>query len=127
MLGQREPEIYGTQTLKDLENELKTAYKQISFEWFQSNHEGTLIDRIQTTIHESWNGLIINPGALTHYSISLHDALKLLSIPIIEVHLSNIYSRESFRHHSVISPLTKGVICGFGFKSYHLAIQALIS
>ena len=125
MLGTREPEIYGATTLADIEelcidtaqqNGLKVVFKQ-------TNHEGELVELVQQAGNTA--GLIINAGAYTHTSVALHDALKTLSVPIIEVHLSNIYQREPFRHHSYVSPLAKGIICGLGAQGYALAIEAL--
>ena len=126
MLGQREPEIYGATTLADIEKLCADVAKQngLKIAFKQTNHEGELVEWVQQASTAS-QGLIINAGAYTHTSVALHDALKTLVIPIIEVHLSNIYSREPFRHHSYISPLAKGVICGFGAQSYALAIDAL--
>ena len=126
MLGQREPEIYGTTTLADIERLCHdTAQKQgISVDFKQTNHEGELVDWVQQS-GSGAQGLILNAGAYTHTSVALHDALKTIRIPIIEVHLSNIYQREPFRHHSYVSPLAKGIICGLGAQGYALAIDAL--
>lgn len=125
MLGQREPEIYGATTLADIETMCKNAAEKqgLNIKFLQTNHEGELVDHIQQAGGSV--GLIINAGAYTHTSVALHDALKSLRIPIIEVHLSNIYAREPFRHHSYVSPLAKGIICGLGAQGYLLAIQAL--
>jgi len=127
MLGQRQPEIYGRTTLAEINQAVseRAAQGGAIVKAFQSNHEGALIDFIQT---ESANasGLIINPGALTHYGLSLRDALANLSIPIIEVHLSNVYAREAFRHHSVVAPIAKGQIAGLGWQGYLLAIEWLL-
>ena len=125
MLGQREPEIYGATTLADIEALCAAEAKArgLTLVFKQTNHEGELVDWVQQAAASA--GLIINAGAYTHTSVALHDALKTLSIPIIEVHLSNIYQREPFRHHSYLSPVAKGVICGLGAKGYVLAMAGL--
>lgn len=125
MLGLREPEIYGGRNLEDINNELSNLAGELGLkmEFFQSNHEGAMVDRIQAAMNEA-DLIIINAGALTHYSIAVHDALKMVNIPVIEVHLSNIYQREDFRHHSLISPVASGGIFGFGLLSYKLALIA---
>jgi 3-dehydroquinate dehydratase-2 len=127
MLGTREPEIYGSDTLDDINALCKVEGTKHGFEieCFQSNIEGELVSKIQSA-KNSADAIIINAGAYTHTSVAIHDALKLLSVPIIEVHLSNPMARESFRHQSFITPIAKGVIAGFGAKSYLLAIQSLI-
>ena len=128
MLGKREPELYGSTTLVEIEQRLielgDSSQPSISIETIQSNYEGALIDTIQTTGRAS-DGIIINPGAFTHYSIALRDALALCSCPIIEVHLTNIHAREEFRHHSVIAPIATGQIAGFGASGYELALDFL--
>jgi 3-dehydroquinate dehydratase-2 len=126
MLGKREPGIYGGQTLDDVKQQCIAAGKELGFDvdFRQSNHEGTLID----WIHEAGEkavGVAINAGAYTHTSIALHDAIKAVSVPVIELHISNVHAREEFRHHSMIAPAAKGVICGFGTASYILALHAL--
>nr|NJM04331.1 type II 3-dehydroquinate dehydratase [Desulfobacula sp.] len=127
MLGKREPHIYGSLTLdeinKGLEKEAKPLGLELSF--FQSNHEGALVDKIHELFDSPPSGLIINPGALTHTSVALRDALLLLSCPMAEVHLSNIYKREAFRHKSLLADIVTGQISGFGAYGYHLALQAL--
>lgn len=127
LLGQREPEIYGSQTLEDISRELAKQAQAAGFEigFFQSNHEGELIDAIQDA-RENTAGLIINPGGFSHTSIALRDALSTYPHPAIEVHLSNIYAREGFRHHSFISGVVTGVICGLGAHGYSLAFAALL-
>lgn len=125
-LGSREPEIYGHETLDDINKkcEAKAAALGLKAEVFQSNHEGELVDKIQAA-GKSCAGLIINAGAYTHTSIAMMDALLTLKIPVIEVHLSNIFRREEFRHHSYMSKAAKGVICGFGAESYMLALDGM--
>ncbi|PPR78380.1 MAG: 3-dehydroquinate dehydratase [Alphaproteobacteria bacterium MarineAlpha2_Bin1] len=128
MLGLREQEHYGTASLDDIEKSVKEIVDKNGFsvEFKQSNNEGEIVSWIQQSINNS-SGLIINAGAYTHTSIAIFDALKIIDIPIIEVHLSNIYAREHFRKTSLISELATGIICGFGKLSYELAIQAMIT
>lgn len=125
LLGQREPELYGKTTLQQINVGLKqrALEKGYLLETFQSNHEGALVDRIQEAAGKV-DLIIINPAAFTHYSIALRDALLAVDMPVIEVHLSNIYQREEFRHHSVVASLALGQICGFGPLGYQLALQA---
>jgi 3-dehydroquinate dehydratase-2 len=125
LLGTREPEVYGKQTLSDIEN---AAQQQIEAAngvclCFQSNHEGALIDRIHAARNEKIDAIIINPGGFTHTSVALRDALTGVAIPFIEVHISNIHQREAFRHHSYLSDMAKGVICGLGTDGYRFAID----
>ncbi|WP_138379967.1 type II 3-dehydroquinate dehydratase [Luteithermobacter gelatinilyticus] len=126
LLGSREPEVYGRESLKDIEHRLKTHASatpwQVDFR--QSNQEGEIIDWIHEA-RESAQAIIINAGAYTHTSIAIMDALLAVNLPIIEVHLSNIFKREDFRHHSYISPASRGIICGFGSRGYLLALDAL--
>ena len=126
MVGTREPEKYGSKTLEQIKTYTKNQLSShdVELEWYQSNIEGEIVDRIQHFINEDFEALIINPGAYSHTSIAIFDALKILKRPIIEVHLTNIHSREEFRHFSYISPVAKGVILGFGLQSYELAIQS---
>lgn len=126
MLGVREPEIYGENSLEQIHNSLRSRAeaKGWNISFFQSNHEGELIDKIHAA-YEQIDAIIINAGALTHYSIALHDALKTVNIPFIEVHLSNIYARETFRHYSVISSIARGGIFGLGPQGYLLALEAV--
>lgn len=126
LLGTREPEKYGSQTLKDLEKILY-AYSfelGIDLEMFQSNHEGEIVEKIHSAL-SSIDGIVINAGAYTHTSVAIRDALAGVNIPTVEVHLTNIYSREEFRHHSYIAPIAIGQITGFGFDGYKMAIEAL--
>lgn len=126
LLGQREPDIYGHETLADIEAACRARCEELSLDlvFNQSNDEGKLVDLIQAARGVSV-GLIVNGGAYTHTSIAIHDALKAIECPIYEVHLSNIFARESFRHHSYISALAKGVICGLGWNGYIVAIDAV--
>lgn len=125
LLGKREPEVYGTQTFEDYFEILKNKFPQIELTYYQSNIEGELIGKIQE-LGFSYDGIILNAGAYTHTSIGIGDAIKAVTTPVIEVHISNTYARESFRHQSYISGNAKGVILGFGLKSYDLAIQSFI-
>lgn len=128
MLGKREPGIYGGNTLKDVEDACVAAGLELGLtvDFRQSNHEGVLIDWIHEA-NDKAIGVAINAGAYTHTSIALHDAIKAITVPVIEVHISNVHAREEFRHHSAIAPAAKGVICGFGTTSYILALHALKS
>ncbi len=128
LLGRREPELYGTRTLAEIDQFLKERAPDLDarVETFQSNCEGALIDRIQEA-QGHFDGILINPGALTHYSYSLRDALSASRLPLVEVHLSNIFAREPFRRHSVISPVAGGIMCGFGEDSYLLGLEALLN
>ena len=126
MLGKREPGIYCGKTLKDIENDCLQAGADLGFavEFRQSNHEGVLVD----WLHEAGEraaGVVINPGAYSHTSIALHDAIRAISTPVVEVHISNIHAREEFRHKSMVSPAAKGMVCGFGPYGYIMALHAL--
>lgn len=129
LLGQREPEIYGTLTLTQVCSELEifaSQFKNIKLEFFQSNHEGDIVDQIGNSLKANIDGIIINPAALTHTSIAIYDALKAVGIPTIEVHISNIYKREKFRTHSVSAGACVGLISGLGSKGYCHALSSLI-
>lgn len=128
MLGTREPEKYGSITLKNIEDNLKAeALKQnVVLECFQSNHEGEIIDKIQKSNNE-FSGCLINAGGYTHTSVAIRDAIASISIPVVEVHMTNIHAREEFRHNSLIAPVCIGQICGFKDDSYSLALHALIN
>ena len=122
----REPDIYGRETLADIEQRCVQKAKALGFEitMRQSNHEGELIDWIHEAVTK-WSAIIINPAAYTHTSVAIMDALKLVNCPIVEVHISNIFQREIFRHHSYVSPVATGVICGFGSAGYEVALEAI--
>lgn len=125
LLGKREPEVYGSKTFEDYFKNLKSRYKTIEFEYFQSNIEGELIDKIQE-VGFSFDGIVLNAAAYTHTSVGIGDAIKAIKAPVVEVHISNTFSREEFRHQSYISPVAKGVVLGFGLKSYDLAIKSFL-
>ncbi len=124
LLGVREPEIYGSEGFDTCLSQLRAAYPEIQIDYFQSNVEGFLIDKIHE-VGFSYDGIILNAGAYTHTSVALHDAIRSITTPVVELHISNVFQREAFRHHSMISPACKGVICGFGMNGYRLAIEAL--
>ncbi len=126
-LGKREPSIYGTRTLDEINRNLKQAFAAVEFEFFQTEHEGTLIEKLfEAEDGGRIQGVVLNAGALTHSSIALRDAIASIRLPVVEVHLSNIFARESFRRHSMISEVCIGIISGFGELSYHLGVQALL-
>merc|ERR1712096_25871 len=128
LLGQRQPEIYGSQTLADIDQHLMEVATQrnVNLKIFQSNHEGEIVTTIGQ--HIDWaDGILINPAAYTHTSVAIRDALAAINLPVIEIHLSNIYEREDFRRHSYVSPIAVGVISGFGNYSYELALNAMIN
>ena len=129
LLGTREPEIYGHETLDDIHRQLHTQAQEsgVDLDTFQSNHEGEVIDRIHQAKKDGVQFIIINPGGYSHTSVAIRDALVGVSIPFIEVHLSNIHQRESFRHHSYFSDVAVGVICGLGSIGYRLALEAVIA
>jgi 3-dehydroquinate dehydratase II len=127
LLGRREPHIYGSMTLADVQKKLEALAKELKVElvFFQSNHEGELVDMLHKHI-DSAAGAILNPGRLTQFGVSLHDAIKSLPFPVIEVHMSNRHAREAWRGHSIISPAAKGTVEGLGWRSYSAALRALI-
>ncbi len=125
LLGKREPEIYGTTTFEDVLLDLRNKFKTIEIEYYQSNIEGEIIDELHN-VGFSYDGVILNAGAYTHTSVGIGDAVKAINTPVVEVHISNTFSREAFRHQSYISPNAHGVILGFGLQSYTLAIQSFL-
>ena len=125
LLGKREPEIYGSQTFEEYLEILKSKFPNVELTYFQSNIEGELIGKIQE-LGFSYDGIVLNAGAYTHTSIGIGDAIKSITTPVVEVHISNTFSRESFRHQSYISGNAKGVILGFGMKSYEVAIRSFL-
>ena len=125
LLGKREPGIYGAQSFEDFFTDLKDKYKEFDLTYFQSNIEGELIDKLQD-VGFSHDGIILNAAAYTHTSVGIGDAIKAIETPVIEVHISNTYAREEFRHQSFISPNAKGVVLGFGLQSYELALQSFL-
>ncbi|SFH82517.1 type II 3-dehydroquinate dehydratase [Selenomonas caprae] len=127
LLGTREPEIYGSTTLKDIETMMaeRAQAAGIAIDFYQSNHEGRLVDKIQEANH-NYDYIIFNAAAFTHYSIALRDAVAAIDVPLIEVHISNIHKREEFRHQSVLAPVAMGQICGLGIESYMAALEAII-
>lgn len=127
LLGTREPEIYGSMTMQDINEDLQKQAKEsdVNIDFFQSNHEGEIIDKLHDA-RGRYDYIILNAGAYTHYSIAIRDALAAIEIPTIEVHISNIHQREEFRHHSVIAPVVVGQICGFGLDSYKAALYVAI-
>lgn len=125
LLGKREPEIYGSETFEDYLITLRTKYSGIKIDYYQSNIEGELIDKLQE-VGFNYDGIVLNAAAYTHTSVGIGDAIKAIETPVIEVHISNTFSREDFRHQSYISPSAKGVILGFGMQSYDLAIESFM-
>lgn len=123
-LGERKPEIYGASTLDDIQNDIKDHFEKMNIDFFQSNHEGEIIDKIHKSAGR-YKGVVINPGALSHYSYAIRDAIEALPLPVVEVHLSNIHARESFRAQSVIAAVCEGTISGLGKYGYILAVQAI--
>ena len=126
LLGRREPGVYGSRSFEDYLSELRGLFPDVELRYFQSNHEGDLIDCIHRCGFEA-DGIVLNAGAYTHTSVALHDALRAVPAPAVEVHISNVHQREEFRHRSLISAACRGVICGFGLDSYRLAVEALLA
>ena len=124
LLGVREPGIYGSSSFESYLPELQKRYPDIELEYYQSNIEGEMINKLQE-VGFTYDGVVLNAGAYTHTSVALHDCIRSLKCPVIEVHISNVHTREEFRHHSYLSPACKGVICGFGLDSYRLGVEAL--
>ena len=127
LLGTREPQHYGTGTMDSVLDALKSQYPDVQFDYYQSNVEGFLIDRLHQTLEKPCDGVVLNAGAYTHTSVALRDAISAIKVPVVEVHISNVHSREEFRHRSLISAVCKGVICGFGLDSYRLGVEALLA
>lgn len=127
LLGSREPQHYGTGTMDSVLDALKSQYPRVEFDYYQSNVEGFLIDRLHKTLEEPCDGVVLNAGGYTHTSVALRDAIAAIKVPVVEVHISNVHSREEFRHRSLISAVCKGVICGFGLDSYRLGVEALLA
>ena len=127
LLGQREPGIYGSESFDNYLKALRTKYPDVQIDYYQSNVEGELINKMQEVgFFDGYDGIVLNAGAYTHTSIALQDCIRSLKSPVVEVHISNVHQREEFRHHSMISCACKGVICGFGLDSYRLAIEAIL-
>lgn len=124
LLGVREPGIYGDESFESYLPKLRAMYPDVEIDYFQSNVEGKLIDKMQE-VGFDYDGVVLNAGAYTHTSVALHDCIRAMRCPVVEVHISNVHQREAFRHKSMISAACKGVICGFGLDSYRLAIEAL--
>lgn len=125
LLGKREPEIYGSDTFEDYLETLKKKFQQVTFTYFQSNIEGEIIDKLHE-VGFQFDGIILNAAAYTHTSVGIGDAVKGIETPVVEVHISNVHAREDFRHQSYIAPHAKGVVFGFGLKSYDLAIESFL-
>ena len=123
LLGKREPDVYGNQDFENYFNRLKASYPDVELDYFQSNVEGEIINKLHETGF-SYDGIILNAGAYTHTSIAIADAIRGITVPVVEVHISNVFSRENFRHHSYLSEVCRGVIVGFGLDSYRLAIES---
>ncbi|MDQ0175149.1 type II 3-dehydroquinate dehydratase [Bacillus chungangensis] len=128
LLGKREPHVYGQASLQDLIQGLEKCAKELGIviSSYQSNHEGDIIDRLHEANEKKYEGVILNPGAFTHYSYAIRDAIAGIDIPVVEIHLSNVHARESFRRESVTAPVSIGQISGFGFYGYHMALHALL-
>lgn len=127
LLGKREPGIYGQDSFEGYLEKMRAAHPEVEICYYQSNHEGDIIDKIHEVGFGEVDGIVLNAGAYTHTSVAIHDAIKAVTTPVIEVHISNVHQREEFRHHSYISPAAKGIVVGFGLESYHLAVLSFIS
>lgn len=128
LLGKREPAVYGTGSMSQVLDDLRVRYPMVEIEFFQSNHEGEIIDRLhQVGFDAAYAGVVLNAGAYTHTSLAIADAIAAIDTPVVEVHISNVYAREEVRHHSMLSAVCRGVIAGFGVDVYRLGIEALMS
>lgn len=128
LLGVREPGIYGNSSMDDCVSALRVKYPEVVIEYFQSNHEGAIIDKLhEVGFNESYKGVVLNAGAYTHTSLAIADAIAAIKLPVVEVHISNVHAREAARHTSMISPVCVGVIAGFGLDSYRLGVEALLN
>lgn len=128
LLGVREPGIYGNSSMDDCVSALRVKYPEVVIEYFQSNHEGAIIDKLhEVGFDESYKGVVLNAGAYTHTSLAIADAIAAIKLPVVEVHISNVHAREAVRHTSMISPVCVGVIAGFGLDSYRLGVEALLN
>ncbi|HJV76956.1 MAG TPA: type II 3-dehydroquinate dehydratase [Paludibacter sp.] len=125
LLGKREPTVYGNQTFEDYFQELKLLFPETQLDYFQSNTEGAIIDKLHETGFD-YDGIVLNAGAYTHTSIAIADAIRSITVPVIEVHISNVFKRENYRHHSFLSEACKGCIVGFGMDSYRLAVDSIL-
>ena len=126
LLGRREPGVYGSVSFEEYLTKLRAAYPEVEIDYFQSNHEGAIIDRIHADGFSA-DGIILNAGAYTHTSVAIADAIRAVTTPVIEVHISNVHQREAFRHHSFLSAACRGVVLGFGMESYRLALESLVN
>lgn len=126
LLGTREPDVYGTTSLALIEEDLRSAFPAVGFLFVQSNHEGTLVDALHDASADRYDGVVLNPAAYSHTSIALRDAILAIDVPVVEVHLSNIYARERFRHHSMTAAACIGVLTGLGADGYRLAVDHLV-
>lgn len=128
LLGKREPAVYGTGSMSQVLDDLRVRYPMVEIEYFQSNHEGEIIDKLhQVGFDAAYAGVVLNAGAYTHTSLAIADAIAAIDTPVVEVHISNVYAREEVRHHSMLSAVCRGVIAGFGVDVYRLGIEALMS
>lgn len=125
LLGTREPEVYGSRTFDSYLDELRRLFPELQLDYYQSNVEGEIINKLQE-VGFSYDGIILNAGGYSHTSVAIHDAIAAITTPVVEVHVSNIFAREEYRHHSLISPVAKGIICGLGLKGYQLGVEYLL-